>query len=393
MSFLPPSASACVATFSKPPKGAGHARIVVYAERTAKGWRGRVMRFTERQSFTDPAGPLVDSIDVILDQFLLDGWGQVLLQTPESDVHILQTFKRGALRRTTRTGKPSRTSWDLIAQDRVKHRALDPVDDARLLYALDISDAAGAIRSGMSDKYRQICHLIDIARKSITTPSVWILDAGCGKAYLSLALAYVLERDGCAVHLHGVDTNPHVIDHCRNAAAEIGLQNASFQCAAITETRLPWQDHQGSLDVLIALHACDTATDDALHLALRLRAKTILAAPCCHHYVQKHLRQDLAPEWARPLLDDGITRERLGDLLTDTMRRDILRAHGYTAHLEEFISFEHTPKNILLRAVQAVGTAYPDTERIASRVHAMQAAWGVAPKLAELLKPLTQTMV
>ena len=392
MSFLPPSATACVATFSKPPKGTEHVRLVVYAEHTSDGWRMRFVRFTERQSFTDPAGPLVGSIDDVITGVLDQGWGQLLLQTPESDVHILQKFKQGSLRRTVRTGRPSRIDWDLVAQDRVKHRVLDPVMDARLLHVLDISDISGVIRSGMADKYRQICHLIDIARQSVTTPDVRILDAGCGKAYLSLALAYVLERGGCTVHLHGVDANPHVIDHCRRAAAEIGLTNASFQCAPIADTRLPWSGQQSVVDVVIALHACDTATDDALSLALQLQATTILAAPCCHHYVQKKLQRDVVPEWARPLLDDGITRERLGDLITDTMRRDLLRSRGYNAHLEEFVSFEHTPKNILLRAVRA-GTSVHDKERFTQQVLEMRQAWGVAPKLFELLNPSLQTVV
>lgn len=385
MSLLPPAASACVATFSKPPKGAAHARIVVHAERDARGWQVRIVRFTERQSFTDPAGDAIESVESLIERFLDDGWGQVLLQTPDADVHILQKFKQGAWKRTMRTGKPSRSDWSNITRDRVKPRALDPITDAQLLHALDISDAAGTIRTGMSDKYRQICHLIDIARASITGSEVRILDAGCGKAYLSLALSYVLQRDGCTVHLHGVDANEHVIEHCRRTAKIIGLTHASFECVTIAASRPPWTDEHASTDVLIALHACDTATDEALVLALRLKAATILLAPCCHHYVQTQLQRERVPEWARPLLDDGITRERLGDLLTDTMRRDILRSQGYTAHLEEFVSFEHTPKNILLRAVRSSIPA-DDRQRMAGAVESMQHAWGIVTRCAELLK-------
>lgn len=390
MSFLSPTATACVVTFSKPPKGAEHTRIVVSAVRDSGPWQVRVVRFTERQSFTDPAGPLVESCDAVFERLLNEGWGQALIQTPEADVHILQKFKQGAWKRTVRTGKPSRHDWNNLTHDRVKPRVLDPVADASLLCALDISDAAGVIRSGMSDKYRQICHLIDIARHSISTADVRIVDAGCGKAYLSLALAYVLQRDGCVVHLHGVDSNAHVIRHCQQVAAQIGLANASFQCGSIVETTLPWAEARA--DVLIALHACDTATDDALALGLRLNAGTILAAPCCHHFVQKQLQRERVPVWARPLLDDGITRERLGDLLTDTMRRDILRSRGYNAHLEEFISFEHTPKNILLRAVLA-GIQPEDRMRHAGTVDSMQQAWGVAPRLVGLLKPTVASTV
>ena len=309
------------------------------------------------------------------------------MQTPEADLQILQKFKHGGLKRTVRTGRPSRSDWEHVAQDRVKRRTLDPVTDARLLHVLDIADEKGTIRSGMSDKYRQICHLIDIARQSISAQNVRILDAGCGKAYLSLALAYVLERDGCTVHLHGVDANEHVIGHCLGAARSIGLSNATFECTSIARAELPWANDDDSVDVLIALHACDTATDDALALAVRLNASTILAAPCCHHYVQTQLHSGRVPEWAAPLLDDGITRERLGDLLTDTMRRDILRSIGYSAHLEEFVSFEHTPKNILLRAVRSSIPEH-DRKRHIERVHGMLHSWGVAPRLLENLKHL-----
>lgn len=365
---------------------------MVYAERVADGWELRIVRFTERQSFTDPAASIAPVLDEVIERFLNDGWGQALLQTPEADVHILQKFKQGAWKRTVRTGKPSRHDWSNVTRDRVKNRALDPITDASLLNALDISDTAGAIRTGMSDKYRQICHLIDIVRASIMTQHVRLVDAGCGKAYLSLALAYVLEREGCTVHLHGVDANAHVIEHCRNVATQIGLKGASFQCGMINETSLPWANADYATDVLIALHACDTATDDALALALRLNAATILVAPCCHHYVQKQLQRERVPEWARPLLDDGITKERLGDLLTDTMRRDILRSLGYNAHLEEFVSFEHTPKNILLRAVRAA-IAEQDRLRHANIVDSMIQRWGVAPRLAELVKPESSTAV
>ncbi|MFN6134859.1 MAG: hypothetical protein ACK475_01080, partial [Bacteroidota bacterium] len=102
MSPLPPAASACVATFSKPPKGAAHARIVVHAERDARGWQVRIVRFTERQSFTDPACDDIESVESLIERFLDDGWGQVLLQTPDADVHILQKFKQGAWKRTMR---------------------------------------------------------------------------------------------------------------------------------------------------------------------------------------------------------------------------------------------------------------------------------------------------
>jgi hypothetical protein len=116
-----------------------------------------------------------------------------------------------------------------------------------------------------------------------------------------------------------------------------------------------------------------------------MKAKKMLVAPCCHHEVQKQLRKESVPDYARPLLDDGITKERLGDLLTDSMRRDILRSLGYEAHLEEFISLEHTQKNILLRA-EFTDTNERDRLQWADRVRAMITAWGASPRLMSMVE-------
>ena len=116
-----------------------------------------------------------------------------------------------------------------------------------------------------------------------------------------------------------------------------------------------------------------------------MKAEMMLIAPCCHHEVQKQLHKELVPEYVRPLLDDGITKERLGDLVTDTMRRDILRALGYEAHLEEFISLEHTQKNILIRA-ELTNSNEQDRLQWADRVRASILAWGAQPRLMSMVE-------
>jgi SAM-dependent methyltransferase len=379
MSLLAPSHLACIATFSKPRKGAVHTRVVVSGVRHADGWHVRVERFTAKQAFTDAAMPPLEDVNTVLEPFLNEGWGQVLIQTPTEDIQILQSMKGADLRRTMKRRPPSRTRWDDVGVDRAKPRLLRPETDAALLHALDLATEDGRVKAPMADKYRQINHLLGrIINDCGEATSVRILDLGCGKAYLSLALMHVLRTAGVEASLHGVDSNPHVVAHCTEVAQRLGMDTAHFTCARISDVT------PEPADVVLALHACDTATDEALSCALSCNATWMYIAPCCHHAVQVQLKRATVPEWARPLLDDGITRERLGDLLTDTMRRDALRARGYDAHLEEFIALEHTQKNILLRAVR---TSMPEQDRArwAASVHAMATAWGVVPRSLGLL--------
>lgn len=344
-----------IATCSKPPIGSPWKRVVVTAARAADGWDVHVERFTRTQCFTDPADAHGNDAEKVLELELSHGWGQVHIQTPESDSVILQRLKSGNRTSTTLRKPPSRKEWEHFEiGHRTKVTLLTTDADAHLLHVLDLASADGMILAAMADKFRQVNHLcaqwmpqLRTLAASLKGRPMSIVDAGCGKAYMSLALVYLLRREGISAELHGIDTNPHVIEHCRNAASELGMDNTTFTCGTIGSLAEPV-----SCDVVIALHACDTATDDALALALRMQASVMIIAPCCHHYVQQQLRSPSVPDEARALLDDGITRERLGDLLTDTVRRDVLRSFGYDAHLEEFIALEHTQKNVLLRAVR-----------------------------------------
>jgi len=329
---------------------------------------------TDRQHFTKMSR---NDVTVVAERLAGLPYRQVLIQTPERDLHIMRAARKPE-RFTVKERPPSRLDWSDPAGDRVKQHPLLPERDAALLHALDLATADGVVRTPMADKFRQLNHLITIALRldalTVGPRPLTIIDAGCGKAYLSLALYHVLKNDGADVHLLGIDSNPAVIDHCRSVASDLGFANARFDVGRIEDLAAE------SCDVLIALHACDTATDAALLAGLNASAGAMLVAPCCHHYVQTQLHRDRVPEGARPLLDDGITRERLGDLLTDTMRRDILRAFGYEAHLEEFISLEHTMKNVLLKAERHSGTF---DIGLYDKVLATADLWGARPKLLE----------
>lgn len=388
----------CVCTWSRPTSSmawtSAHAerfgaptlprRIVLRAVRAGEAWNVRAESFTDRQSFTKVwQGGMEEVCGALLDV----GYRQGLVQFPDADLQLLRNAKRMTVQRRS----PSRHTWDDVAMHNApKHVALDPTVFGGLLHALDLATADGAILAPMRDKYRQLNHLLSIiahlepVRSAQEGSTLRIVDAGCGKAYLSIAACAVLRDRGINVHLLGVDANPHVIDHCRRVTTELGMNDmCNFMCATIAE--IPQQP----IDLLLALHACDTATDEALALGIRSQARAMVIAPCCHHYVQTQLSKAHVPAEARPLLDDGIIRERLGDMLTDTMRRDICRVFGYDATLEEFIALEHTAKNVMLKCVlphQATVTpVHP--ERLAS-LRTYSAAWHVHPKLFELISDL-----
>ena len=338
----------------------------------------RVEAFTKRQSFTTHH----EDAQTVIAALWTCGYRQVLVQSPEGDVQVLRSAKRVTLRRMAAT----RSTWEDLTVDRVKQRPLSPEHDAALLHALDLATADGTILAPMADKYRQLNHLITTV---LALPCVQagtplhVIDAGCGKAYLSIALVHVLRRDGRDVSLLGVDTNAHVIAHAQDVVRRLDMPDCTFAVQTLCDLwKQPPAPPTGRAILLLALHACDTATDDALMAGLTLRADAMLVAPCCHHYVQTQLAASTAPAAARLLLEDGITKERVGDLLTDSMRRDIVRAHGYDAHLQEFIALEHTMKNILLKAELRANVTTPDL----SHVHESASAWGARPKLLELVE-------
>lgn len=358
-------------------------RIVVTAKRTDSGWTVRTDAFTQRQSFTKRwQGGMEDVVQRLWDV----GFGQLLVQTPDVDLQC----RRNAKRSTTTHHAPSKQEWDSVVADRTKRVPLPADRFHALLHALDLASVDGAILAPMADKYRQLNHLLSIIehlppfRLATAGTSISITDAGCGKAYLSFALCAVLMERGVDVRVHGVDTNPHVIDHCTTVTRTLGWEDrCTFECMSIAQLA------PRPMDLLLALHACDTATDEAIALGLRSHARTMVVAPCCHHYVQRQLSRALVPVSARPLLDDGIVKERLGDMLTDTMRRDIVQCFAYEASLEEFIALEHTAKNVMLKCVAKTDGPIPepDLDRL-TELRAYSDAWHVMPKLYELISDL-----
>ena len=176
-------------------------------------------------------------------------------------------------------------------------------------------------------------------------------DFGCGKSYLTFAVHYFLtEIKKIDVEIIGLDLKKDVIDYCNKITQELGLKGLSFDTGNIAD-----YSYKNAPDIVITLHACDTATDFALDYAVKHNCKAILSVPCCQHEINQQLNKNNVPDEFRPLLKYGIIKERFATLVTDALRAEYLEFCGYNVQMLEFIDMEHTPKNILIRAVRAKG--------------------------------------
>jgi SAM-dependent methyltransferase len=204
-----------------------------------------------------------------------------------------------------------------------------------------------------------------------------VVDLGCGNAYLTFAAARYLLAQGVDVQMTGVDVRED--QRVRNSAlaGQLGLADrVRFVAGTILAAEVP------AADVVLALHACDTATDEALARAVRWDARYLLAAPCCHHDIAAQLRSGDGPGPYPALTRQPILRERFADVLTDSLRASLLRLAGYRVEVVEFIDSAHTPRNLLLRAVR---TGAPATGAQRAEYAAMVGQWHVHPRLAQLL--------
>jgi len=273
-----------------------------------------------------------------------------------------------------------------LAHDKKKERLLDATDP--FLREVGISDASGQIKPSKSDKYRQVEEFLrllaptlssaieagQIHKPSSSTP-LTIVDLGCGHAYLTFAAHQYLRSIGINVKVIGIDVRTASRDRNNEIAKKLGITDSiEFRAEEIADTTL------SQADVAIALHACDTATDDAIAWAVNSEAKLMMIAPCCHHDIQSQLTEPPEP-WSL-ITRYGIMRERLGDLLTDSLRMQILKLRGYRVEAIEFIGGEHTPRNLMIRAVK---TGAPVEAMEVTRYEEMITAWKVKPALARLL--------
>ena len=264
-----------------------------------------------------------------------------------------------------------------LTHDRQKQRLLP--EDNRIFALLGMHDGHKRIKPSKMDKYRQVEEFLRLLKPTLDNEvgaqsEISVVDLGCGHAYLTFAVQEYLNSATQKVKVLGVDEREESKRHNDQIAKDLGA-DAQFLVAKIADT--PAQ----AVDIAIALHACDTATDDSIAWAVKNSAKVIMLAPCCHHDLQAQV--DIAPEPWSLLTRHGVVSERLIDLMTDSLRAQILKLLGYRVDIVEFIGGEHTPRNIMIRAVKT-GVKVDPVE--VDRYQAMLADWSIAPHLAELLK-------
>lgn len=273
-----------------------------------------------------------------------------------------------------------------LSHDRSKQRLLSASDP--FLREVGIADANGAIKPSKMDKYKQVEEFLRlliptlndaISAGHIHQPSLEeplrLVDLGCGHAYLTFAAHQYLRSAGIPVQVTGIDVRESSRDRNNTIAKALGIESTiSFLAEEISQTTI------NEADVAIALHACDTATDDSIAWALNRNVPLTLFAPCCHHDIQAQM--SVAPEPWSLITRHGIMRERLGDLITDSLRIQLMKLQGYRVDAIEFIGGEHTPRNLMIRAVKTGAEAEPGE---VERYQAMISMWGVTPVLAAKL--------
>ena len=350
----------------------------------------QITTYDDTQAFTanhavapnDGQGAARDAVDELLDEPFAD-WH---VDTTTQSHQLRVTKKLEAVVHTSDRAEPVEAER---GHDRDKQRLL-PEDDP-VFVALGISDASGRLKPSRQAKYRQVeefLRLLDssiddaLAKGHLRRPPedepLRIADLGCGNAYLTFAAErYLSGVRGLPVRLTGVDVKEQSREHNSAVAAGLGV-HADFVVGTIGGVRL-----DPAPEVVLALHACDTATDEALAQAVGWGAQLVLAAPCCHHDVAAQLRKAPTPAPYAMLTRHGILRERLADTLTDGLRASLMRQQGYRVDVVQFVESQHTPRNTMLRAVRTGGPVKGGSVR--KEYDELVATWGIRPRLAELL--------
>jgi SAM-dependent methyltransferase len=301
----------------------------------------------------------------VVDELLKEPFGNWYVETAGQTLQLRVT-KRGEAQ--VHRGPPSAAETPDSGHDRAKEHLLDPGDPL-----FDVIGASAA-------KRRQVDAFLRALAATIADESpLRVVDLGCGNAYLTFAAYRYLAGLRPDIEMVGVDVRDDQRRRNSELAARLGWSDrVEFRSGTILSS-----DVDGA-DLVLALHACDTATDEALARAVGWGARWVLAAPCCHHDIAAQLRHQPSPAPYGLLTREGILRERFADVLTDGLRAALLRLHGYHVDVVEFVDSVHTPRNLLLRARR---TDAPPTPAQRDEYSTMVAAWHVTPHLSTLLGP------
>lgn len=284
-----------------------------------------------------------DEAEAVLVDLFENVFRQAMMYTPEADYQVLisKKYKVSIL-----TKSPSKTKTDL-SHNRKKTYILEEGEPVPFLVELGIMNEDGKVFARRYDKFKQTNRFLEMVEDVLPhlpeDRPLTIVDFGCGKSYLTFALYHYLAVTACrTLNIVGLDLKADVIEHCSMLAKKLNYNQLKFLVGDIAE-----YDELEQVDMVVTLHACDTATDAALEKAVRWGASVILSVPCCQHELFSQVESPVM----EPLLSHGILKERFSALATDAIRAKLLDLMGYKTQLLEFIDMEHTPKNILIRAV------------------------------------------
>lgn len=324
------------------------------SDKTIKKAQGKLIRikgevFFQYERFMTDGKALHENVELSKAGDFLAGlareYRQINILSGKNDFQVLCS-KKGELH-SSGSLLPLEGEVDAVGHDKEKKRILPEGEPVAFLVLLGVCDEHGNVYKNSRDKYRQINRFLefidDLKEYFPKDRPVKIVDFGCGKSYLTFAIHYYLtEKLGLETDITGLDLKPDVISTCTSIVEKLSLKGIRFLQGDINEFA-PLEN----VDMTVSLHACDTATDAALAQAVHSRSKLIVSVPCCHHEAAKVIACDSLST----ILEHGILKQRLSEIATDALRGKYLEALGYKVQIFEFIESEHTPKNLMIRAI------------------------------------------
>ena len=357
---------------SKPGKSGVYRRVNI--EKKEKGYQ--IERLTEKQAFHENVGR--EALEERILEWLsgefrqMNGFGNgmefIFLVSKKGKV----TYRKKRVKDAPKAGPE---------HNRKKRYLLEEGEVIPPLVDMGVFTAEGKVVASMYDKFRQINRFIEVVDdcvRPLKEEQLHVIDFGCGKSYLTFVLYYYLtQKCGLKVQMVGLDLKEDVIEKCSRAAEKYGYEGLRFELGDINGYHAPFD-----VDMVVSLHACDTATDYALYNAVLWGAKLIFSVPCCQHELNGQMESDTFSLMTRY----GIIKERFAALATDAVRADLLEYCGYQTQVLEFVDLSHTPKNLLIRAVKKKGENRQHKEQMRKEVERMMEEYHLSPTLYRLLQ-------
>lgn len=354
-------------------------KIAIDKKKLKGGDMYQITKYTEEQAFHEniPARGIKDRIV----EFLRSDYRYAVVWTDAHEYNI-RTSKSGdiscsKIRKGSAAVQPA--SVDEGNNSKKNYILKEGMAIAPLI-KLGVFTKEGKVVNAMFNKYKQLnrsIEIIDDVIKEKEYKSMNIVDFGCGKSYLTFILYYYLkEIKKIDVSITGLDLKREVIAHCNEIAKEFGYEKLVFKEGDISEYK-----HTHKIDMVITLHACDTATDFAIYNAIKWGAEIIMSVPCCQHEINGQIKSDKFSMLTRY----GILKERFSAIVTDAVRGNLLEAAGYQTQIMEFVDISHSPKNVLIRAIKK-NVSQAKKEKAMEEIHAVMSEFALKPKLYELLK-------